>query len=69
MPRHAYVVELKQNSHNISSRSRLASLELPPPQKKRGNYVQNRNFEQKHAFIDVLRLGGFLKVDAKLTQF
>ena len=59
MPRHAYVVELKQNSHNISSRSRLASLELPPPQKKRGNYAQNRIFEKNHAFLMFFVSGGF----------
>ena len=47
MPRHAYVVELKQNSHNIGSRSRLASLELPPPQKKREEIMLKIAFLRK----------------------
>ena len=47
MPRHAYVVELKQNSHNISSRSRLASLELPPPPKKREEIMLKIAFLRK----------------------
>ena len=52
MPRHAYVVELKQNLHKNSSKSRLASLELsppppsrprPPPPKKKGQKAKKLN--------------------------
>ena len=51
MPRHAYVVELRQNLHKNSPKSRLASLELSsppprgrdPPPKKKGQKAKKLN--------------------------